>query len=198
MTGLGEAFRLLIDKLALLDIPFMVGGSLASSIHGVYRSTNDVDLIADLAEAKIRPLCDALSKHFYVDADAASQAVRRGSSFNLIHYATSYKFDIFPLSVRAYARAEFARRSLKELALPGTESIMIPVASAEDTVLTKLTWYRMGGESSDRQWSDILGIIRTRSASLDKTYLRQWAAELAISDLLERALNDRAPQARSR
>jgi hypothetical protein len=190
VKGLAAAFRELIGKLDLLEIPFMVGGSLASSIHGVYRSTNDVDLIADLSEAKARRLCEELSRNFYADADAAADSVRRGRSFNLIHYATSYKFDIFPLQAEAYAQAEFARRSFKELTLADSEPLRIPVASAEDTVLTKLVWYRLGGEASERQWSDVLGVLRTLSGDADRHYLEKWAVELRISDLLNRALRE--------
>ncbi len=190
MKGLGAAFRQLIGKLNLLEIPFMVGGSLASSIHGVYRSTNDVDLIADLSEAKASRLCEEVSKDFYADAITAVDAVLRSRPFNLIHYATSYKFDIFPLSAEPYAQAEFARRAFKELALPDSEPLRIPVASAEDTVLTKLVWYRLGGEASERQWSDVLGVLRTLSAEADRGYLSKWAAELRISELLSRAVRE--------
>jgi hypothetical protein len=63
-------------------------------------------------------------------------------------------------------------------------------ASPEDTVLAKLEWYRLGGEVSERQWRDVLGVLRARGSQLDLEYMRKWAGELHVGDLLERGLQE--------
>ncbi len=115
-------------------------------------------------------------------------AIERQSSFNLIHYETAFKVDIFVRKSRAFDQMQLDRRRLSVIASDPEESVYI--TSPEDTILAKLEWYRMGGEVSDRQWRDILGVLKTRAGELDLEYLRKWAAELHVSDLLERVLKE--------
>jgi hypothetical protein len=180
--------RRLIAALNNLGVPFFIGGSLASSIHGVPRATMDVDLVVDLRSERIEDLATELGGEFYVDVEALRSALQAGRSFNLIHFASSYKFDLFPLVADRFQQTEFGRREMVHVDLSGTEALEFPVATAEDTILSKLSWYRAGGEASTRQWDDILGILRARGSRLDVDYLREWARYLRVEDLFQRAL----------
>jgi len=171
-----------------LGVTYAIGGSLASSLHGVMRSTLDVDIVADMHIEHIPPLVAALSKEFYADDEMMRDAIEHQSSFNLIHYATAFKVDVFIQKPRAFDRAQLERRRTSVITIDPEQSVY--VTSPEDVILSKLEWYRMGGEVSDRQWRDILGVLKTRAGDLDVDYLHKWAKELKVSDLLERALTD--------
>jgi hypothetical protein len=188
---LGEASRitlLVTQTLEHLDIPYAVGGSLASSLHGVMRSTLDVDIVADMRLEHINPLVEALSKEFYADDQMMRDAIERQSTFNLIHYETAFKVDIFIQKSRAFDQMQLERRRTSIIATDPEQSVY--VTSPEDTILSKLEWYRLGGEVSDRQWRDILGILKTRAGDLDLDYLRKWARDLNVTDLLDRAVGE--------
>lgn len=187
----GEATRitlLVTQTLERIGIPYAVGGSLASSLHGVMRSTLDVDIVADMKAEHIPALVAALSKEFYADDEMMKDAIEHHSSFNLIHYETAFKVDIFIRKLRAFDQMQLERRRPSVIAADPEESVY--VVSPEDIILSKLEWYRMGGEVSDRQWRDILGVLKTRAGELDLDYLQKWAGELNVRDLLERALNE--------
>jgi hypothetical protein len=181
--GLRVALRV-IEIFGNLGVEYHVGGSYASSIHGVPRQTQDVDLVAKLRPEQIEPLIVALGSEFYADAHSAHQALAQRSSFNLLHLASGVKVDIFCLGDSAFDRSEFARA--EPTPLFGDDPVRIRVKSAEDIVLRKLQWYRLGGEVSDRQWTDVVGCLRAGKRDVD--YLERWAAELGVADLLERAL----------
>jgi hypothetical protein len=191
MTMQGEATRitlLVTQALEEIGIPYAVGGSLASSVHGVMRSTLDVDIVADMRLEHIPLLVSALSKEFYADDEMMRDAIEHRSSFNLIHYETAFKVDIFIRKSRAFDQMQLERRRTSVITTDPEQSIY--VTSPEDTILAKLEWYRMGGEVSDRQWRDVLGVLKTRAGELDLDYLRKWAGELKVSDLLERVLKE--------
>ncbi len=171
-------------------VSYAVGGSFASSLHGVMRSTLDVDIVADMKLEHIQPLVAALSKEFYADDEMMKDAIEHHSSFNLIHYETAFKVDIFIQKSRAFDQMQLERRRTSVIATDPEERIYI--TSPEDTILAKLEWYRMGGEVSDRQWRDIMGILKTRAGELDLNYLHKWAMELKVADLLERVLKESA------
>ena len=184
----GEAARitlLVTNVLEQIGIPYALGGSLASSVHGVMRSTLDVDIVTDMRLEHIPALVAALSKEFYADDEMMKDAIQHYSSFNLIHYETAFKVDIFIRKLRAFDQMQLARRIKAVIATEPDQSVY--VISPEDTILSKLEWYRMGGEVSDRQWRDILGVIKTQAEALDRDYLQEWAKELKVADLLERA-----------
>jgi hypothetical protein len=185
---LGEALEVALQVVEVLDelgIRYELGGSLASSLHGVPRQTRDVDLVVDLPMSAVAPLVARLEKDFYVDADSARRAVNRRASFNLVHFASALKIDLFVQGTGVFDRIEFERRSPHSV---GDLSRSIMVSSAEDIVLRKLRWYRIGGEVSDRQWSDVQGVLKAQGERLDRDYLARWAENLEIDDLLERAL----------
>lgn len=174
------------EAIESLGVPYVIGGSMASTAHGRIRTTLDVDIVADLQPAHVDALVQALGEAFYVDANAARNAIQHRSSFNLIHLETMFKVDIFIPKDRPFDRQQLARREKQVI---GTDpDQMAYVASAEDIILAKLEWYRLGGEVSERQWRDIQGILEVSGNRLDQAYLRHWAAMLNISDLLEQAL----------
>ena len=178
-----------IDAFERLGVPYYVGGSLASSAHGIARATFDADLVADLHAQHVDRLVDALHADYYIDAAMIRDALSRRSCFNLIHLATSFKVDVFVLKGRAYDRAALARKEKRSIA-PDSPEIEVFLASPEDTVLAKLEWYRLGDEVSERQWRDVLGIFKSQRGHLDGDYMKKWAAELKVADLLERVLRE--------
>ena len=148
----------------------------------------DVDLVADIKPDQIDEFVSLLQADFYADAAMIREALARGRSFNLIHYTSAYKFDIFPLRADEYSRTEFGRRKFTEIRSFGPEPLECAVATAEDTILRKLEWYRKGGETSERQWNDLRGILKISGPRLDLAYLRHWAHYLKVDDLLDRLL----------
>ena len=188
MTEPKDGFKLLMEALDRLDIPFLIGCSLASSVHGVVRATQDIDLVADIRADHADPLAKALAPDFYADPVMMKDALRVGQGFNVIHYSSSYKFDIFPLTSDPYHQTEFQRRKKVTSLLFGPDPVEFPVATAEDTVLTKLVWFKAGGGVSDRQWNDLLGIAKVQKDHLDVSYMRKWAKHLGVEDLLEKLL----------
>lgn len=177
-----------IDALEQVGATYVIGGSLASTIHGVVRTTLDTDIVADLTWEQAQPFADLLAGAFYLDIDTIRHAIRQRNSFNLIHLATMFKVDIFVSKGRPFDRQQLERRQAW-IADPGSGRT-IYVATPEDTILTKLAWYRLGGEVSDRQWRDILGVLAVQGDRLDLVYTRQWAEALDVSDLLQRALGE--------
>jgi len=179
-----EAVTGLLQALDELGIRYYVGGSVASSIHGIARYTQDVDIVAELRPEQTHGLAARLGSAFYADEGQMRDALRFGRSFNLIHFASGFKIDIFPMQKDAFHAGELSRSERKVWHVDAGSSVEIVAASAEDTILEKLIWYKRGGGVSDRQWSDVLGIVASRP--VDWAYLRQWAASLGVAELLER------------
>lgn len=172
-----------------IGIPYTIGGSLASSFAGEPRSTVDIDFVAALEESHIPAIVSALSADFYVDYEALRRAVRERTSANLIHHATQLKVDLFVAGGTPLDQQQLKRRQAVTLG-PGRTIYVHP---PEDILLQKLRWYRAGAEVSDRQWRDVLGIIRVQGPALDREYLEQNAPILGVAELLARALRDDTP-----
>ena|ERR1044071_4322923 len=176
---------------AILDgegIRYVLVGSFASSIHGMYRSTADIDILADIKAEQVHPLFEALRNSFYVDEQVVRDAVAQRRSFNIIHFDSVFKVDFFIPKSEEFALAQLDRRELRRVSPERNEAVYI--ASAEDTILAKLQWYRAGNETSNNQWNDVMGIIRISKQELDFGYLRLWAEKLGVTNLLEKAVGE--------
>jgi len=180
--------EVLIDFTRVLDdlqIQYVVVGSFASSARGVRRATIDADIVADLTLDHVKAVVDRLSGDYYIDDLAARRAIRTQRAFNAIHLESMFKVDVH-ISGDSFTRKEMERR-LPEKILPAAETIVY-IATAEDTVVAKLNWYRKGNEVSDQQWSDVLGVIKVQQDRLDYSYMREWSEELGVRDLLDKAI----------
>jgi hypothetical protein len=164
---------------------------VASSAHGIARASLDVDVVAALEPDHVDPLTNVLVSAYYIPVDRLRSAVAARSSCNLIHLATCFKIDVFVSKGRPFDR-QAAERARPQAIDEAPDAPRFPVASPEDTVLAKLEGFRLGGETSERQWWDIVGVLKV-TEDADRAYLRRWAASLGVADLLERALADAAP-----
>lgn len=169
-----------------LGIRHYVCGSVASSFHGASRSTMDVDLVADMAEAHVNEFLKGFDQDYYVSDAAVRQAIQRKSCFNLIHLSTSFKVDVFisrqrPFDVTAMDRATMER-------LGESQILQIHVATPEDTIISKLEWYRKTNETSERQWDDVTRLLKLLDHAADREYLRASAESVGVQDLLEQLL----------
>lgn len=173
-----------------LGLRYALGGSMASSLHGVIRHTNDADVVVAPFAGKEKELVEALGPDWYASEPAIRQAVARRSSFSLINTATGFKVDVFVPTEDEFEQSVMARREAIELDEP--RRLTIYVQTAEDVLLSKLRWYRLGNEASEQQWKDVLGVVKTRQARLDKGYLKHWAERLLVADLLARAFEEGA------
>jgi hypothetical protein len=183
-----EVILIVVGIFNELGISYFITGSLATAAHGIARATMDVDIVADVSLKRIEQLVEALRFSFFVDDEMVRDAVLRRGSFNIIHRETMFKVDVFIPKDRPFDRVQFERRVAQTLSVESEESVYI--ASPEDNILAKLEWYRMGGEGSDRQWNDVLSVLRVQAERLDVSYLHGWASKLNVADLLERALDE--------
>jgi hypothetical protein len=172
----------LLDSLA---IPYHVGGSVASSVHGMYRASADIDVVIDPTAEQLERLAHALESAFYVSRSAMAEALRDRSTFNAIHRETSFKIDFFVKGASAFDAVELERAVVLDSGSPA--GVPVRFKTAEDTVLRKLEWFRRGGEVSDRQWLDVINILDSARGGLDEAHLDRWAAAIGVGDLLERA-----------
>jgi hypothetical protein len=175
-----------VETLRALGVRHYVGGSLASSAHGIGRASLDADVIADLRPEHVAPLVDRLCGAYYLDASRVRAAVESRRSFNAIHLATMVKVDVFVNRGRPFDEQAFERARPERFA-EGPDAPTINVASPEDTVLAKLEWFRAGGEVSDRQWADIVGVLKVKAGQLDDSHLQRWASALGLDALLAKA-----------
>jgi len=161
---------------------------MASSVHGIYRATADADFVAAVRPEHAKPLVALLQPAFYADLEAIRTAAASHRSFNVIHLETMLKVDVFVAQLDPFHLMQMRRRVLQPIDPEGRTSFY--VASPEDTILAKLQWYRDGGGVSDRQWTDVLGVLKVQGAALDRAYLDEWAQELGLTDRLRRALDE--------
>lgn len=189
-TGeLQQALSLLVSALESLEIPYYIGGSVASSVFGLPRSTMDIDIVADIKKSNVKDLTVILQNDYYIDPDVIIKAIERKSSFNLIHFDTMMKIDIFILKDRPFDRMAFKRKKIDSV---GEEpcAASFYFSSEEDIIISKLEWYMLGGEVSERQWKDLIGVLKIQGDRLDFNYLKKWAGDLGLSVLLDKAINE--------
>ncbi|MBA3946958.1 MAG: hypothetical protein H0X37_20650 [Herpetosiphonaceae bacterium] len=190
-----EITLLVTPQLEALNILYVIGGSVASIIWGEYRSTNDADVLAAIQMQHVEPLVQALGNEFFLQAEDMREAIRFAAHhpgeartrprFAVLHVPTAFKIDMFVSTDRPFEQAELARR-IHEVVVSEPEGRAY-IATAEDMVLAKLEWYQLGNEVSDKQWRDILAIIKLQGPMLDRVYMSDWATRLGIESLLSRA-----------
>lgn len=172
------------SALTSVGAEYFLGGSLASSLQGEPRATNDIDFVIELPVGRTNALRDALGSDFEVDTDMLRDAVLHARSANAFYLPVVTKIDFFGRGYEPFDESEFSRRRAVVVRASG-ETIV--VKSAEDTVLRKLLWFREGGEVSEKQWRDIVSVLRISGASMDDAYLSSWASRLQLDTLLQRA-----------
>lgn len=177
----------IVAELDASGIPHMVAGSFASTYHGEPRATHDIDLVIDPSREQLQRLARGLDPaQYYVSVEAAEEAWTRRGQFNVVDLASGWKVDLIVRKDRPFSREEFSRR--EPACMLETQ---VFVATAEDTILAKLEWARLGG--SERQLRDVIGVLEMRGADLDRAYIRRWARELDVEALWERAQAEVAP-----
>lgn len=186
-SSIAAAFHGVLAALDKLEIRYAVGGSIASSIYGNYRFTNDADILVDLPLSAVEDFTRELGPAYYADALSLREQFGRGRPWNVIHKATGYKFDLFPVAAQPFLESELRRRTFQVSASFG-EPIEFAVTSPEDILLAKLRWYQQTGGASEQQWKDVAGIVAIQGARLDRAYLDTWAKELGVEQLLTRLL----------
>jgi hypothetical protein len=176
-------FTHILDKML---IRYMVGGSLASSLYGIPRATQDVDVVAAIQESNIKILCQLLAPDFFIDEEMMRRAVRDTSSFNIIDKEELFKIDVFIAKSNSVSDDEMNRRILHSIADGSGQALYI--CSPEDIIAHKLYWYQLGGCVSERQWNDALSVLKIQKQQLDMKYLMKACLGKGVSQLLEKAL----------
>lgn len=166
---------------------YFVGGSVASSLQGEPRATNDIDVVVELPLGRLSDFVRALGADFEVDLDMLRDALLHGRTCNIFFLPSVMKVDLFAVGSTQYDEAEFARRKAVPVRSSGETLVL---KTPEDTVLRKLLWFREGGGVSDRQWRDILEVLRVSGSGMDGAYLASWASRLGIDALLAKAQNE--------
>ncbi len=171
-----EVLRRITATLENSGIAYMLTGSFASAHYGVPRSTQDIDLVIEATAAQLRTFVQSLpGDEYYSDLDAALEAQRKESLFNVIDLATGWKIDLIFRKSRGFSQEEFSRRRVVNL-----QGLRLFVASAEDIIVAKLEWAKLA--KSDRQIEDVSAILRLRWEALDRPYLDRWIAELQLKE----------------
>lgn len=189
--ALPDVIAVAVDVTARLErigVSYVIGGSLASSVHGEPRATVDIDIVADLSALVAPRLVEALLPAYYLDADVVRDAAKTGGSFNAIHTAAGIKVDFFVAGSDAFDLERLQSRI--EVSMSDDPPHALWMDTAEHTLLRKLEWYRRGGEVSERQWRDVISIVAMQGDSLDQTELARWAPRLGVSDLLAKVMGD--------
>jgi len=178
----------LTDVLDDLEIDYAIGGSIASSLYGKVRFTQDADITVVAFTGKAEQLYNVLRENFYISKDAMYQAISNRSSFNIIHLKSAFKLDIFIQKDDDFHRQLFLRR--KKIKLGESIQHFFDIVSAEDIILLKLQWYQSAGCVSERQWLDVLGVLAVQATSLDMKYLKSYSEKLGLSDILQKAIDE--------
>ena len=181
MSEVGHFLARLVAALDAAGIPHMVAGSFASTLHGVPRTTQDIDVVVDPTPSSLGVLLAGLpAPDYYVSSDAARDALARRAMFNVIDVATGWKADLIILKARPFSIEEFRRRVPTRML-----DVDVFVATPEDTILTKLEWSNLSG-GSERQLRDVAGILQVLGAVLDVGYIERWASKLGVEDAWRR------------
>ena len=181
-----NAMEPVVKALDESSIGYFIGGSIASSAYGIARATMDVDMILNIAPFQVKSFVDKLKGEYYIDIEMINDALINKSSFNILHLDSMLKIDFFILKDQTYPLNAFKRRVQSSLD-DSDDSIKVFLCSPEDIIIFKLEWFKLSDESSERQWSDIIGVIKVQKNNLDKEYLKHWAIQLDLFNLLQKA-----------
>jgi hypothetical protein len=181
-----DAIRKFIAAIEMLGIDYYIGGSIASIVYGMARTTRDVDLILTVRPENVPLLVQGLESEFYVDRLAAERSIANGDYFNVLDLRTIFQVDVFTPKHSPWIEEQFRRRTIQVLGV-GKASISAYLCSPEDVVLNKLEWFRLGNEVSQLQWEDAIGVLAVQRNRLDDAYLDSWATKLGLFELLSRA-----------
>jgi len=176
----------LVDVFDTLGIAYAIGGSVASSTYGTMRFTQDTDIVVQPFPRTADKFYDSVKDEFYISEEAMQQALNSCGSFNLIHFETSFKIDVFVLGPGEFEQRLLARRRTAKLSDASRRDLS--VVSPEDIILLKLRWFGETGGTSQRQWDDVLGVLAVQGRALDFDYLAASAKELGLEELLDRAI----------
>jgi hypothetical protein len=180
-----EVVERLTDVLDRLGIIYAIGGSMASSAYGEARFTQDADISVQPFDRVAEEFFRLVKDEFYISEEAMHKALHSRGSFNLIHFESSVKIDLFVQGPSQFEQRLLARRRKAKLSDPGSRDL--DVVSPEDIILLKLRWFDMTGGTSQRQWDDVLGVLAVQGDALDFEYLTASARELGLEELFERA-----------
>ncbi len=188
-----DALTPIVTALELLGVTYYLSGAFASAFYGILSTAIDaapaktLQFVANLQPEHVQPFSALLASSYYINTNAVRDAIQQKSLFNLIHLETILPINISIPKARLFDQEELHRVRLKSLM---KDARPFYVASPEGTILNKLEWYKMGGGVSDRQWNDILGVLKIQGTNLDMPYLHRWATALEVADLLQTALVD--------
>ena len=170
-------------RLERLGIPYVVGGSLASSTWGQMRQTNDADIAIQVASSDISPLIAAFAEPFFISREELLEAMSSPDAFRsaqLLHMDEAFKIDLFLLPPGEYAKSELARARTVEV----TTGRGVRFSAPENVIIAKLRWFVLGNKVSDRQWNDIVTVLEVQAGKLDDPYLNRWAEHFGVAALL--------------
>lgn len=185
ISEIAEPLQVLGDGLEILNrlsIPYVIGGSFASGVYGEFRATQDIDIVAQFDEVILDDFITLARNKFYLNENTLVQQIASGESFNMIHEQTVFKIDFFT------KRGEFEETQIKRAIefVPEGVNFSVRVLSAEDVILAKLLWYKIGGAQSGYQWKDLLMVQKYQSKKLDIDYLQTWAKKIKVSKFYEK------------
>lgn len=178
-----DALQEVLSRLDQCGISYMITGSFASNMHGVPRATQDADIVIEANQGSLNEFLESLGAEFYASPEAAREALAREGIFNVVHLGTGFKIDLIIRKSRPFSQTEFSRR--EQASYLGQNRWF---ATAEDIILAKLEWAKIG--NSERHFSDALNVAKIRGKNLDQAYLEEWAKELGVWKLLQRLFRE--------
>ncbi len=168
-----------------LGITYYIGGFVASSLQGEMRYTEDLDLVIDIQPQQKQALITAMAGDYYISDVAVEEAIEgKISSFNVIHLETTEKADIFVMREDSFSQKQMSSRQLYET---GNNTFSLYICTPEDSILQRLLWYRITAGESQKQWRDILGVLKLQGEKLDFSDLWHWGENLGVLADLDQA-----------
>ncbi|MCK4306369.1 MAG: nucleotidyl transferase AbiEii/AbiGii toxin family protein [Candidatus Eisenbacteria sp.] len=174
-----EFLKIIGTRLASANVPYMLTGSLAMAMYAEPRMTRDIDIVIEYRPRDSNRIAQLFEDISYVDSSRIEEAARHEGMFNILHNEWIIKADFIARKSGAYRVLEFSRR--REI---DVEGVNISVVSPEDLVLSKLDWAK--ASSSELQMRDVRTIVAFVT-DLDLEYLRKWAQQLGLTQLLDEA-----------